>query len=502
MSLEKLFASVIRYRDADSDSSSNSEILVKEVENCFVQVLADQDRFGPSLQVTQEGLGIRNRLEAHPQKLYALWNDIKGQRTEEKLFLLIQNIRMLITHNGDTSNLILDPDLDSYYMMDATLITLPQAQNRLADIIVWIKKNITSTISWDQRLFLHISAEKMQENDLDRLTSDVQTSLNEDKNFYSIIPSLHTNVPKAFEDYKIATEGLIAYLKNTSDTTNSALFKRICLEKAYKVLDHSFNVWHVFSRELDNILEDRINILVERRNREISITLCILLVAIVMVSFITLTILKPIRETILLLQDIAQGEGDLTKRLVVEGKKSEISQLSFWFNTFVEKLQIMIKNIVQCTVALNQKFQALNTNATEMKKAVNTMGKQTNSVAVAGKALSNGVVTMSAAAGQISSSAQNVASAIEELSASIQEISKNCSKESEITSQADYQTQNARKIMMELGDVTQSIGKIVNLISGIAEQTNLLALNATIEAAGAGGAGKGFAVVANEGACQ
>src|SRR6185295_16480656 len=98
-------------------------------------------RIGLQLQFTQEGLAKRKREHCRVDRVRKEWQDLKSSLAQlkpeicaEQHLHLIADVRMMITHAGDLSNLILDPDLDSYYLMDVTLLALPQTQDRLAVI--------------------------------------------------------------------------------------------------------------------------------------------------------------------------------------------------------------------------------------------------------------------------------------------------------------------------------------------------------------------------------
>jgi len=160
------------------------------------------------------------------------------------------------------------------------------------------------------------------------------------------------------------------------------------------------------------------------------------------ITYIARRISRPIQKAGAMLKDIAEGEGDLTRRLEV-ATSDELGEMAKWFNTFIGKLQAII--------------------------------------------------------GQVSQNAGQVAgSAAEEMSATINEISQNTEKARQITGEAVSQARACTGHVSSLGDAAQQIGKVVETITEISEQVNLLALNATIEAARAGEAGRGFAVVANE----
>jgi len=222
-----------------------------------------------------------------------------------------------------------------------------------------------------------------------------------------------------------------------------------------------------------------------------------ILITVILGLFLGHTILNPILKTITILKDIADGNGDLTKRLTVSGK-DEIAVLSTCFNKFVEKLQIIIASITGNANTVASSATELSAVSTQIAANAEEMSTQTSTVASATEQATTNINSISSAAEEMSSSANSVATAIEEMSASLNEVSRNCQKELQIAAEANTHAKSSKDVMDKLGTAAKAIGKVVEVINDIADKTNLLALNATIEAASAGEAGKGFAVVASE----
>jgi methyl-accepting chemotaxis protein len=208
-------------------------------------------------------------------------------------------------------------------------------------------------------------------------------------------------------------------------------------------------------------------------------------------------IVAPLKRININMQDVAEGEGDLTRRLNVQSQ-DEIGDIARWFNAFVEKLQGIISDISRNTATLEQAAVVLSGTADSMSNDAGTMHEQSMSVAQAGRQLSSNINEIAAGAEQMSNAINTVATAVEEISASVDEEAKTCEQGARMAQQAFDQTENIKQTLSAFGNSADQISSVVDLISSIADQTNLLALNATIEAASAGEAGKGFAVVANE----
>ncbi len=227
------------------------------------------------------------------------------------------------------------------------------------------------------------------------------------------------------------------------------------------------------------------------------VAMAVIAVATVLIIFITSTVVKPINQVVAGLKDVAEGDGDLTKRIEVKSQ-DEVAELARWFNVFIEKIQIIISDVAHNATNLNNASKELAGISELMSNGADQTSSKANTVAVAAEEMSANITSVATVMDMTVNNLGMVAGAAEEMSATINEIAKNTERGREITDQAVGQTSEASSQIEELGSAAQQIGKVVEAITEISEQVNLLALNATIEAARAGDAGKGFAVVANE----
>jgi len=201
-------------------------------------------------------------------------------------------------------------------------------------------------------------------------------------------------------------------------------------------------------------------------------------------------VVKPLQAMQRRLEDIAQGEGDLTAQLE-QHSDDELGRTAHWFNVFVNKLHKTIIEVKRATDRVTSTAENMATVADDASRAAAEQQSQTD----------------------------QVATAINEMSATVHEVARNAAEAAGATSEADREAsegkavvndavnaidalagevERAAGVIHQLDTDSDAIGAVLDVIGKIAEQTNLLALNAAIEAARAGDQGRGFAVVADE----
>jgi methyl-accepting chemotaxis protein len=449
---------------------------------------------GPLLTGARE-MNERNRATARPSAIRASWEKllkISDPKVDEEAHAkLVADIRTLITHVGDSSKLILDPDLDTYYLMDILLLKEPDILDRasqMGDEVGQILARKAITLEERETLAGEVALLRAA---ADGLKSDLETATNETNNFnknhrLKAAATPHLLMMMEDVDALLATtiEKVVRQEKPTADAAEYA-------KTVKSALGSNAKFWRVILDEEDKMLETRMNGDLRRRTTALAAAAIAALVSIAVALLVLRTVTKPIKLVLGVAEKISRGEVPETFESIES--QDEMGKLLAGINDMLKFLDLRntIRTLQQSANMLTEALADMDQQSTEAEQQITRQAAALHET----QATAQEIKQTSQLAAQKAEVVLKVAEQADTIGRSGES-----SIEQSLGGLTDIRAQfhEVARCIRELNERTMQIGGITQTVKDLADQSNMLALNAAIEAVRSGEHGKGFAVVARE----
>ncbi len=312
---------------------------------------------------------------------------------------------------------------------------------------------------------------------------------------YNIDITIHTKDGQNFKKLATTNAAMSVLTGEQLKTSENEFVKTDMTSKnisyavyAAKMIDYKGRTIGVIELAMDR--SDYVNSIVSAQTTILVIGLCLLVAGIAVAYFLAQFFTTPLSHAVSAMREIAEGDGDLTKRLKVEGN-NEFTQLALAFNQFAEKVRRSISQVRDSSAELSSATK----NANDMMNqiGVHTIKQRDEITSVA-----TAITEMTSTIHDVSKNGNAAAKAADKVEQEATSSKILLADTSVAIEELDQCISQASAVIAKVSTESNNIGTVLDVIRGIADQTNLLALNAAIEAARAGEQGRGFAVVADE----